>query len=349
MYNMSVVIVSKKIVNKGVTPESIDATAVYNEYISRASEASNSIPTSEASNNTPTSEASNSTPTPQASNSIPNIILLCGPSGSGKSTIANIITDEEPSVKYITIDADEIRTELGDIIKLNDYRDVSSIVNQLIEKIVNDLISKKTNIIFDTTGRNYGQMLGIINTAKKSEYKIVFVAVWASKETCLKRVKIRNAHLLETESSRIQLQENDAAQIYDGFKPEKPNKDGILPKGILQLYLNTNLRLEFDEIRLYNNDTDKSKPILVYPYKDETTIIKDDFKFYDIDVMQINLPPPTTSTVGGKTRKKHSMKKGTKIRRRSPNGKIERNKQITKKETTKKKKHVRWKTKLITV
>jgi len=331
---MSVVIVSKKIVNKGVTPESIDATAVYNEYISRASQASNSIPTP---------QASNSTPTPQASNSTPNIILLCGPSGSGKSTIANIITAEKPSVKYITIDADEIRTELGDIIQSNDYHDVSSIVNQFTEKIVNDLISKNANIIFDTTGRNYWQMLRIINRAKQSNYFIVFVAVWASKETCLKRVETRNAHLLETESSRIQLQENDAAQIYDGFKPEKPNKDGILPKGILQLYWNRDLRSQFDEIRLYNNDTDKSKPILVY-HKNGNTIETKPFMFYDIE-----LPPPTTSTVGGKTRKKQSMKKGTKIRRRSPNGKIERNKQITKKETTKKKKHVRWKTKLITV
>ena len=73
--------------------------------------------------------------------------------------------------------------------------------------------------------------------------------------------------------------------------------------------------------------------ILVY-HKNGNTIETKPFMFYDIE-----LPPPTTSTVGGKTRKKQSMKKGTKIRRRSPNGKIERNKQITKKETTKKKKH----------
>ena len=246
----------------------------------------------------------------------PTLLILCGPPGSGKSTIKSVIL-EKRGINAFVVDPDEIRTKLLETVdnKNISYNVLSGIVNKLAETIMNKAIIKGINIVFDTTGRKFGAIPDLLK--KTNSYHTVFSVVWASLETCLARVDMRNTKLKSAReidpNVRIELPREEVIKIYDDFVKYKNGT----PCGIASNFLlgykpakseRRNQPISVDEILLYNNDTD---PILLFHKtgKDVILPVIEKNGFYDMNIIE-NSPYIIPNTVGGKkTKKKHKNKR----------------------------------------
>jgi len=199
----------------------------------------------------------------------PTLIVLCGPPGCGKSTIKEKLLAKEGVTDYINIDPDEIRTILmTNGVRFSDDKTMAGITNAFNKRMSDQAQKEGLNIVFDTTGQNRIAVRGIIKSSKELKYKTTFAVIWASKETCLRRVESRNA----SSRDRLVLPIDIAEGIYNGF----------LEKGTASDYLK--YPVGADKILFYNNNTDGADAVLLFS-KEGRTVTSNDFSgFYNMDL-----------------------------------------------------------------
>ena len=148
------------------------------------------------------------------------------------------------------------------------------------------------NIVFDTTGQNFRAVSELFRESKGADYKTTFAVIWASKETCLRRVDSRNKYLLASGSGRIELPIEVAEGIYEGFLGEKGTASNLL----------IDYPVRADNVLLYNNDTDGAEPVLLFS-KEGTRVVSSDFSgFYNMSLTSA-APFITKIGKGGSKRK----------------------------------------------
>jgi predicted kinase len=224
----------------------------------------------------------------------PTLIVLCGPSGCGKSTIKEKLLADERITDYIDIDPDEIRTILmKNGVRFSDNKTMAGITNAFNKRMSDRAQEMRLNIVFDTTGQNRNAVRDIIKSSKQIRYKTTFAVIWASKETCLRRVERRNASSLD----RLVLPIDIAEGIYDGF----------LEKGTASNYLVEPYNVRVDNVFLYNNDTDGANAVVLFS-KEGTKVTPTDFSgFYNMDLTVA--PPFITITEKGEKGGKRKTKR----------------------------------------
>ena len=179
--------------------------------------------------------------------SAPKVLILCGPPGCGKSTVKRDLLAQNGIDNYINIDPDEIRTILMEngVTFPADKTTMPGITNNFNKRMSDEAQRQHLNIIFDTTGQNFKAVSDIIYTSNQLGYKTIFVIIWASLETCRRRVESRNQHLRESGSGRIQLPIEVAEGIYNGFVGADRGTASML---LLDYPVKAN------EVLLYNNN-----------------------------------------------------------------------------------------------
>ena len=194
----------------------------------------------------------------------PKILILCGPPGCGKSTVKADLLAQNSINTYINIDPDEIRTILmaNGVTFPADKITMPGITNAFNKRMSDEAQRRHLNIVFDTTGQNFKAVSDIIYTSNSLGYKSVFAIIWASLETCLRRVRGRNQYLKDSHSGRIELPLEVAEGIYNGFITR--------PRGTASMLL-LEYPVKADEVFLYNNNVDGAKPALLY-HKIGTTV-----------------------------------------------------------------------------
>ena len=205
----------------------------------------------------------------------PTLIVLCGPPGCGKSKTKEQLIAQEGVTDYIDIDPDEIRSilEANDVV-FSDDKTMGRITNAFNKRMSDQAQTMGLNIVFDTTGQNILAVRGIIKSSKELKYKTTFAVIWASKETCLRRVERRNA----SSRDRLVLPIEIAEGIYDGF----------LEKGTVSDYFK--YPVGADNVFLYNNNTDGAEPVLLFSKEGRTVTSSTDFPgFYNMD---LTIAPP---------------------------------------------------------
>ena len=213
----------------------------------------------------------------------PTLIVLCGPPGCGKSTTKTQLLAKEGVTDYIDIDPDEIRSILmANGVRFSDDKTMAGITNAFNKRMSDQAQKEGLNIVFDTTGQNRIAVRGIIKSSKQLKYKTTFAVIWASKETCLRRVERRNA----SSRDRLVLPIEIAEGIYDGF----------LEKGTVSDYFK--YPVGADNVFLYNNNTDGAEPVLLFSKEGRTVTSSTDFPgFYNMDLTVA--PPFITITEKG--------------------------------------------------
>ena len=236
----------------------------------------------------------------------PSVLILCGPPGCGKSTIKNNLLGEIGIENYINIDPDEIRTILmSQGVTFPDDKTMAGITNNFNKRISDYSLEQGYNIIFDTTGQNFKAVSDLIYQSKQVGYKTFFTIIYASLETCQRRVQSRNEYLRTSPSGRIELPLDIAAKIYDGF---------MQPKGTASMFL-LDYPVRADGIFLYNNDRDGEEPQLLFKKVGENVEYASDFSgFYNMNIM--SQPPYIRKALpGGKRRRTRKIKRKSKSRK----------------------------------
>jgi predicted kinase len=257
--------------------------------------------------------SSSSSSSSASSSGRPSLIVLCGPPGCGKSTIKMQLLAEGGVTDYINIDPDEIRTILMangvrfDFTTEKGKETMAGITNAFNKRMSDRAQEMGLNIVFDTTGQNFRAVSGLIKSSKDIGYKTTFAVIWASKETCLRRVKSRNEYLLASGSGRIQMPPEIVTSIYDKFL------NGTASMLLIQYPVTA------DNVLLYNNDTDGAEPVLLFS-KEGTRVTSSDFSgFYNMTLTSAE-PFITVTKKGGKRRKTYcrtyKKNKRTKTKRR---------------------------------
>ena len=225
----------------------------------------------------------------------PALIVLCGPPGCGKSTTKMQLLAKEGITDYIDIDPDEIRKVLmGNGVTFSDDKTMAGITNAFNKRMSDQAQKEGLNIVFDTTGQNRIAVRGIIKSSKQIRYKTTFAVIWASKETCLRRVERRNA----SSRDRLVLPIEIAEGIYDGF----------LEKGTVSDYFK--YPVGADNVFLYNNNTDGAEPVLLFSKEGRTVTSSTDFPgFYNMDLTVA--PPFITITEKGEKGGRRRTKRPT--------------------------------------
>jgi hypothetical protein len=214
----------------------------------------------------------------------PTLIVLCGPPGCGKSTIKEGLIRKEGVTDYINIDPDEIRTILmANGVTFSDDKTMAGITNAFNKRMSDRAQSEKLNIVFDTTGQNFQAVSGLIRSSKDLGYKTTFAVIWASLETCKRRVDSRNKYLITSGSGRIQMPPEIVTSIYDKFL-----------NGTASMLL-IDYPVRADNVLLYNNDTDGAEPVLLFS-KEGMRVTSSDFSgFYN---MRLTVAAPFITKIG---------------------------------------------------
>lgn len=230
----------------------------------------------------------------------PSVLILCGPPGSGKSTVKKNLLNEFFINDYVNIDPDEIRSILmSEGVTFPDDKIMAGITNSFNKRISDFSLKEGYNIVFDTTGQNFRAVSDLIYQSKEIGYKTIFSIIYASLETCQRRVESRNEYLKSSGSGRIELPLDIAAKIYDGF---------MQPKGTASMFL-LDYPVRAETILLYNNNEDGQEPQLLYKKVGENVEYSSDFSgFYNMNIMQ---QPPyiRKALAGGRKRRTRRMRK----------------------------------------
>jgi len=241
----------------------------------------------------------------------PKVLILCGPPGCGKSTVKTQLLSQIDVSDYINIDPDEIRTILmSQGVRFPDDKTMAGITNAFNKRMSDEAQKQHLNIVFDTTGQNFRAVSDLIYSSKSQGYKSYFTIIWASLDTCLRRVNGRNQYLRETHDGRIELPPEIAEGIYNGFKPSNGNT-----KGTASMFL-LDYPVKADDVFLYNNNIDGTEPELLY--HKEGTEVKFSTNFPEFYNMILNVNPPyiTKKSSGGRKRRTKRNKKSKKRRTR---------------------------------
>ena len=246
------------------------------------------------------------------------VLILCGPSGCGKSTIKKQLLPQLGMIDYINIDPDEIRTFLMTngvtFFKkqkksvdepIPDDKLMGQVTNAYNKRICDEAQRQRLNIIFDTTGQNYTAIKDLINASKKiPDYHTYFTIIWASKDTCLRRVEARNAISGERKELPLEI----AANIYDGFMREK---------GTASMFL-LDYPVHPDEVFLYNNNIDGLEEAELLYHKIGEDVVKST-EFPDFYNMSLHEESPyitkSSKAKGRKSKKRKSKKRKSKKRK----------------------------------
>lgn len=237
----------------------------------------------------------------------PSVLILCGPPGCGKSTVKKKLLYELGIEDYINIDPDEIREILmSQGVKFPDDKTMSGITNNFNKRMSDFSLKQGYNIIFDTTGQNFKAVSDLIYQSKQVGYKSFFTIIYASLQTCQRRVQFRNEYLKSSGSGRIELPLDIAAKIYDGF---------MQSKGTGSMFL-IDYPVKANTILLYNNNEDGNEPKLLYKKVGENVEYSSDFNgFYNMNIL---LQPPyiiKAISGGNKRRTRRNIKRVKKSRK----------------------------------
>lgn len=239
----------------------------------------------------------------------PKVLILCGPPGCGKSTIKRMLLSQNGITDYINIDPDVIREILmSQGVTFPDEKTMTGITNAFNKRIGDEAQKQRFNIVFDTTGQNFKAISELIRNSRSIGYKTYFTIIWASLETCLRRVEGRNQQLRESSSGRIELPIPVAESIYNGFMQQK---------GIASMFL-LDYPIKPTEILLYNNNVDGSEPELLFHKQGNVVVHSSNFPtFYNMQISESS-PYITKKSSGGKrkkTRKNKKLKKSKKSKK----------------------------------
>jgi len=237
----------------------------------------------------------------------PKVLILCGPPGCGKSTVKSQLLSQMDVTDYINIDPDEIRTILmSQGVIFPDDKIMAGITNAFNKRMSDEAQKEGINIVFDTTGQNFRAVSDLVYTSRMKGYKSFFTIIWASLDTCLRRINGRNQYLRETNSGRIELPPEIAQGIYNGF---------LQPKGTASMLL-LDYPIKADEVFLYSNNTDGVEPELLYQKKGRNVEFAANFEgFYNMD-LSFESPYITKKSSGGRKRRTKRNKKSKKRRTR---------------------------------
>jgi len=133
----------------------------------------------------------------------PKAIFICGASGSGKTYLSNVFN--KYNFNKINLD-DSYETELQkkglgtkintfDSEKLSLAAKIMADTRKNIDKLFEDLISKRKNIIIDTVGASSSSILDKNKKLKLLDYDTLMIMVYASPITSIERNIMRNRTL----------------------------------------------------------------------------------------------------------------------------------------------------------
>jgi len=244
----------------------------------------------------------------------PKVLILCGPPGCGKSTVKKNLLSQFSINGYINIDPDEIRTILmaNGVTFPADKTTMPGITNAFNKRMSDEAQKQHLNIVFDTTGQNFRAVSDLLYTSRQLGYKSYFSIIWASLETCRRRIEGRNQYLRESHAGRIELPLEVAEGIYNGF---------IQPKGTASMFL-LDYPVRANEVFLYNNNIDGAEPQLLYHKVGDNVEFSTNFPgFYNMN-LSVSEPYISKASSGGKRRRKAFRK--TKKRRINKKNKTKR-------------------------
>ena len=231
----------------------------------------------------------------------PKVLILCGPPGCGKSTVKTNLLAEFKIDNYINIDPDEIRTILmaNGVTFPADKTTMPGITNAFNKRMSDEAQKQHLNIVFDTTGQNFRAVSDLLYTSRQLGYKSYFSIIWASLETCRRRIEGRNQYLRESSSGRIQLPIEVAEGIYNGF---------VQVKGTASMLL-LDYPVRANEVFLYSNNVDGAEPQLLYHKVGDNVEFSTNFPgFYNMN-LSVAAPYISKSSSGGKRKRIHKTKK----------------------------------------
>ena len=231
----------------------------------------------------------------------PKVLILCGPPGCGKSTVKTNLLAEFKIDNYINIDPDEIRTILmaNGVTFPADKTTMPGITNAFNKRMSDEAQKQHLNIVFDTTGQNFRAVSDLLYTSRQLGYKSYFSIIWASLETCRRRIEGRNQYLRESSSGRIELPIEVAEGIYNGF---------VQVKGTASMLL-LDYPVRANEVFLYNNNVDGAEPQLLYHKVGDNVEFSTNFPgFYNMN-LSVDAPYISKSSSGGKRKRIHKTKK----------------------------------------